>query len=150
MADLQARIVHEMGDGVQTFALKCVQLENLEKAVGATIADIAMRVISFRPSILDVRHIIILGLEGGGMPPEQARKFFDRYVDGRPLYQKENPSSPAVVAALIMEAAWFGVSDIKIEEDESGNEDAAAKAAPASTSHPTEPHSSKQESAPSS
>jgi len=137
MSNLQAQVVLEMGDGVHTFALKCKQLENLEKAVGATVSEIATRVISFRPSIHDIKHIIILGLEGGGMPPEQSRQFFDRYVDGRPLYSSKDPCSPALVAAQIMEAAWFGVSDIVVD-DEEGKAEAVAKAAPESTSQPTE------------
>lgn len=115
--DLQAQVVLPFGDGQYVFALKCRELENLEKAVGAPLADIAYRVIGFRPSIHDVKHIIILGLEGGGMPPEVAKSMFDRYVDGRPIMQKDNPSAPGMLIARIMEAAWFGVSDIS-EADE--------------------------------
>ena len=116
MGDLQAQVALEFGDGVYTFALKCRELENLEKAVGASVAEIAYRVIGFRPSIHDIKHIIILGLEGGGAPPEMARKLFERYVDGRPLMQRDNPASPGIIAAQIMEAAWFGVSDLPKDE----------------------------------
>lgn len=120
MPDLQSQVVLEFGDRSYTFALKCRQLENLEKAVGAPVSEIAMRVIGFRPSISDIKHIIILGLEGGGTPPEVAQRMFDRYVDGRPLFQRDNPSSPAMIAARVMEAAWFGIEDIEVESD-SGN-----------------------------
>ena len=69
-----------------------------------------------------IKNIILLGLEGGGMPPEQAQAMFDRYVDGQPLYQKDNPSSPARVAAQVMEAAWFGVAEVL--EQPSGKDEA--------------------------
>lgn len=127
--NLQAQVVLPFADGNYTFALKCRELENLEKAVGASVADIAYRVIGFRPSIVDIKHIIILGLEGGGTPPEVAVKLFERYVDGRPIMQKDNPSSPGILCARIMEAAWFGVSDL-LEDDDSGKDEAGETPAP--------------------
>lgn len=126
--NLQAHTVLDFGDGRYTFALKCRELENLEKIIGMPVADIAFRVIGLRPSYKDIKNIIILGLEGGGMPPEQAQTMFDRYVEGRPLMQRDNISSPAMLAARIMEAAWFGVSDLV---DEAGKDDAGTAPDPA-------------------
>lgn len=144
MSRLQAQVVLTLGDATRTFALKTRQLENLEKEVGATVSEIAYRVVGFRPSIHDIKHIIILGLEGGGMPPEQALKIYDRYCEGRPLYDKNDESSPALIAARVMEAAWFGVEDV-VEASE-GKEDAAPQAAEQqSTSQHTEQASSEQE-----
>lgn len=125
MGALQAHVVLQLGDSSYTFALRCRELENLEKAVSATVADIATRVISFRPSILDIKHIILLGLEGGGTPPEMALSIYDRYVAGRPLMQRGDPASPGILAARIMEAAWFGVEDI-----DPGKENAGAPSEP--------------------
>lgn len=127
--DLQARIVLPLGDAQYTFALRCRELENLEKAVGLPVADIAVRVVSLRPSIKDIKHIIILGLEGGGTPPEVAHQIFDRYVDGRPLFQRDDPSCPAILAARIMEAAWFGVSDLSSGDE--GKDEAGEPPPPA-------------------
>lgn len=122
MSQLQAQVVINFGDQNYVFALRSREIENLEKATGATVADIAYRVIGMRPSFSDIKNIILLGLEGGGMPPEQAQAMFDRYVDGKPLYQKDNPSSPAMVAAQVMEAAWFGVAEVL--EQPSGKDEA--------------------------
>ena len=121
--DLQACVVVPFGDGTYRFALKCRELENLEKAVGMPIADIAYRVIGMRPSILDVKHVILLGLEGGGTPPEVAIQLFNRYVDGRPIMSQNDEFSPGRLIARIMEAAWFGVEDIpSTGKDEAGEE----------------------------
>lgn len=126
--DLQAQVVLPVGDAHYTFALKCRELENLEKVIGLPVADIAFRVIGLRPSIKDIKHIFILGLEGGGTSPEVAHQMFNRYIDGRPLFQKDNPSCPAMLAARIMEAAWFGVAELV--EQEEGKADAGETPAP--------------------
>ena len=144
MAALQAQVVLRLGDGEYCFALKCRHIENLERLVGANVSDIAYRVIGLRPSISDIKHIIILGLEGGGMPPEQALAMFDRYVDGRPLFIQDDPSSPALVAAKVMEAAWFGVSEVLAEDQGKKESEAEELQAAPLTSPPTEPRSSKQ------
>lgn len=124
--NLQASVLLDFGDARYNFALRCREIENLEKITGSSISDIAARVIGFRPYYGDIKNIIILGLEGGGMSPEVAQRMFERYVDGRPLFQKDNPSCPALVAAQVMEAAWFGVPEVM---EQAGNSKAAASPA---------------------
>lgn len=126
MGRLQAEVVLELGDRSRTFALKASQIENLEKEVGEPISNIAYRVIGMRPAFKDIKHIIILGLEGAGTPPEEAARLFSRYVEGRPLMDRNDQSCPVLVAARIMEAAWFGIDDILKEEESSGKPEAEA------------------------
>jgi len=123
--NLSAEVVLPFGDGEQLFALKFKQLEHLEKACDAGIAEIATRVLSLRPKLVDLYQVILLGLEGGGMPPTQAKAMMDRYFDGRPLAAPNDPHSPLVTAAKIMEAAWFGMEDIKPGEAPAGESPAA-------------------------
>lgn len=118
--NLSAEIVLPFGDGEHLFALKWKQLEHLEKQCGASITEIAQRVISLRPFLMDVYHVLLLGLEGGGMPPVEAKQFMDRYVEGRPLATPKDPHSPLATAAKVMSAAWFGVEDLPPGEAKAG------------------------------
>lgn len=109
--NLSAEVVLLWGDGKYTFALKGKQLEHLEKACDSTISEIAMRVMRLMPSFVECYQTILLGLEGGGMPPHQAKFMMDRYFEGRPLAGTNDEASPVATAAKIMQAAWFGMED---------------------------------------
>lgn len=117
--DLQSRTTIPFGDGEYTFALRCRELENLEIACKASISEIATRVIGLRPTMADIKNIITMGLEGGGLPSVQAAALYSRYVDGVPLFRSNDPGAPALVAAQVMEAAWFGVAAVL--DDPEGN-----------------------------
>lgn len=110
--NLSAEVVLLWGDGKYTFALKSKQLEHLEKKCNATISEIAMRVMRLTPSFTECYQTILLGLEGGGMPPHQAQFMMDRYFEGRPLAGINDEASPVATAAKVMQAAWFGMEDI--------------------------------------
>lgn len=110
--NLSAEVVLPFGDGEHLFALKFQQLEHLEKACDAGIAEIASRVIGMRARLGDLYHIILLGLEGGGMPPTDAKKFVERYFEGRPIAAPEDPHSPLATAIKVISAAWFGMEDL--------------------------------------
>lgn len=138
--NLSAEVVLPFGDGEHLFALKFKQLEHLEKACDAGISEIANRVISMHPRLNDLYQIILLGLEGGGTPPTQAKAMMDRYFDGRPIAALNDPHSPLATAVKIISAAWFGMEDIEPGEAEAG-ESPAAK----STSADSGPPSSGQE-----
>lgn len=138
--DTSAEVVLPFGDGKHLFALKGKQLEHLEKACDAGIAEIAHRVMSLMPKYADLRNIILLGLEGGGMPPTQAHEMIERYLDGRPIADPKDEASPLVTAAKVMQAVWFGFEDLPSGEARAGESPASA-----STSETTEPPSSKQE-----
>lgn len=112
-ANLSAEIVLPFGDGEHLFALKWKQLELLEKQCNASIAQIAGRVISLQPFTYDIYHVLLLGLEGGGLSPILAKQLMDRYVDGQPIANPKNPHSPLATAAKVIAAAWFGTEDIK-------------------------------------
>lgn len=131
--NLSAEIVLPFGEGEHLFALKFKQIEHLEKACDAGIAEIANRVISMRPRLNDLYQILLLGLEGGGTPPTQAKAMMDRYFDGRPLAALNDPHSPLATAIKIISAAWFGMEDLEPGEAEAGESPASA-----STSESTE------------
>lgn len=118
--NLSAEVVLSFGDGDHLFALKGKQIEHLQKACNAGFAEIAMRVMALQPRYEDLYHVILLGLEGGGMPPTEAKAFMGRYFDGRPVAAQNDPHSPLTTAAKVMEAAWFGVEDISSGEARAG------------------------------
>jgi hypothetical protein len=135
--NLKAEIILKWGDGEYLFALKGKQIEHLEKACDAGIGDIAHRVMSLRPRYGDIKNILWLGLEGGGMPPVVVKEKMDRFFDGQPLAALGDPSSPLATAAAVIQAAYFGVGDIPKGEAPAGESPAK------STSVTTEPPSSK-------
>lgn len=115
--NLSAEVVLPWGDGSYLFALRMKQLEHLEKACNASISEIAMRVMALRPHLGEIYQTILLGLEGGGMSPTQAKAMMDRYFDGRPLAGANDEASPLATAAKVMQAAWFGMEDIPAGEE---------------------------------
>ena len=134
--NLSAEVVLPFGDGEHLFALKFKQIEHLEKACDSGIAEIANRVITMRPYLRDIYQVLLLGLEGGGMNPVDAKAHVDRYFVGRPLADPSDPYSPLATAAKVVSAAWFGMEDIKPGEAQAGENPAET-----STSENTEPHS---------
>jgi hypothetical protein len=136
--NLSAEVVLPFGDGDHLFALKGKQIEHLQKACNAGFAEIAMRVMALQPRYEDLYHVILLGLEGGGMAPTEAKAFMDRYFYGRPIAAQNDPHSPLTTAAKVVEAAWFGVEDIASGEARAGESPAK------STSASSGPHSSDQ------
>lgn len=133
--NLSAEIVLPFGDGEHLFALKWKQIEHLEKLCDASVSEIASRVIGMRPRLADIRNVILLGLEGGGMPPVQASQMVERYLDGRPIAGIGDPESPLAVAVKIVSAMWFGVEDIASPGEAQAGESPAEK----STSDDTAP-----------
>ncbi|WP_266030423.1 gene transfer agent family protein [Brucella intermedia] len=119
--NLSAEIVLPYGDGDHLFAIKGKQLETLEKLCDATISEISHRVMGMVPKYADLYNVILLGLEGGGMPSVEAKQFMERYFVGKPIASPKDPHSSIVTAAKIMEAVWFGVEDIETEKS-SGND----------------------------
>lgn len=134
--NLSAEVVLPFGDGKHLFKLGFKQLEQLEKVCGSGIAEIANRVMALQPKLADLYNVILLGLEGGGMPAVQAQGMMERYFDGKPLAAPNDPASPLATAAKVMQAAWFGMEDIKPGEAPAGESPAKS-----STSDGTEPSS---------
>lgn len=118
--NLSGEVIIPWGEGDNLFALKGKQLETLEKVCDAGISEIAHRVMSLSPKYADLYYVIMLGLEGGGMPSVDAKKMMDRYFDGAPLANPSDPYSPVLTAAKIMQAAWFGMEDIERDTPSDG------------------------------
>lgn len=121
--NLSAEVVLSFGDGEHLFAIKGKQIEMLEKLCDAGIAEISHRVMSMVPRFTDLYNVILLGLEGGGMPPVEAKQFMERYFVGRPIAAENDAHSPLKTAPKIMEAVWFGVEDIETEKADKSDGD---------------------------
>lgn len=67
------------------------------------------------PGFDHVRHIIRLGLIGGGLPPKDALALVDFYVT--PQYGLKNAH---LQAALIMDAVWHGFPERTEDADRAG------------------------------
>lgn len=133
--NLSAEVVLPFGDGEYLFALKWKQLEHLEKLCDASVSEIASRVIGMRPRLADIRNVILLGLEGGGMPPVKASQMVERYLDGRPIAGLADEESPLAVAVKIVSAMWFGIEELS----QSGEAQAGESPADGLISGGTEP-----------
>lgn len=93
-------------NGENEFCLaKIGLLTALEEKCGAPIAHIFDRLLAGRWGIQDVRETIRLGLQGGGMLPNDALKVVRTHVE-------ENPAglAPSVLVAIeILKAVMIGV-----------------------------------------
>lgn len=106
---LSANVELEWGGGAYLFALKAKQIEELEHLTGEGIGMICMRV--FSRSDYKYKHIresIRLGLIGGGLPPVEATRLVNTYVDGCPIDPINDPSSPLKTAMAVLKAVHFG------------------------------------------
>lgn len=91
------------GDGEHTFALPWKQLVELEEAINGSGFRLLNDMINRRHvATKPMREIVRLGLIGGGMPPVQALKLVERYVEDRPLMESFD------LACQILEAGYFG------------------------------------------
>lgn len=71
--------------GQHDFALPIELLRALQEKCDAGPEWVRMRLLSKQWFVDDVVSTIRLGLEGGGMPGEEARKLTKRFVEDRPL-----------------------------------------------------------------
>lgn len=111
----------EWADGEHVFALKLPQIEELESVCmnpatgkpGIGVGAIWIRVMDGGFYASDLRHIIRLGLIGGGMGAVEANRLCKTYVDGVPLHgpiTAMDPNSPLSVAQSILVAMMAGVT----------------------------------------
>ena len=113
MANLKAEVTLEWADGEYTFALKAAQIEELEALCKEGIGKIAARMftrIDF--TYKHVRETIRLGLIGGGLSAVEANRLVKAYVDGVPLDAQSDPSSPVKTASAVLQAVYFGWSEL--------------------------------------
>lgn len=117
----RAYIELEWADGDHLFALKGAQIEELEAKCqnpatgkpGIGLGAIWSRVMGGEWYRDDLRHIIRLGLIGGGMGAIEANRLCKTYVDDVPISSNtpdfDNPNCPLLVAQAILSAALVGV-----------------------------------------
>ncbi|MDT6938553.1 gene transfer agent family protein [Brucella pseudogrignonensis] len=102
--------------GEHDFELRLVHLRALQDKCDAGPQWILMRLTSKQWFIDDVIQPIRLGLEGGGMEKEAARKLVQKFVEDRPL------TLSVLTAQAVLMVALFGD-----EDDQPGERKAGAK-----------------------
>lgn len=108
----KAQVSFDWADGHYTFRLPIGQLVELQELTDAGPAWIDARLKTSSWFVKDITETIRLGLIGGGVDPNQAKKLVERYVAARPL----NESVP--VAQLVISAVLIGVKDEALPKSE--------------------------------
>lgn len=122
--------------GEHEFKLTIDLLRALQDKCDAGPAFILHRLSTQRWHVDDVVSTIRLGLEGGGMEKEEARKLVRKFVEDRPLAES------VMTAQAILAASLFGAEDDPTGEFRAGEENGSRAnhsreengASPASTS----------------
>lgn len=110
------------GDGSYPFKLPIKQIGELQKLCGAGFGTIISRVLGGAYYVEDVYETIRLGLIGGGMAPVEAKRKVDLYVDGCALARAGDPANNLATAQAILDAAIFGVDELKDAGDKKKDE----------------------------
>lgn len=114
------------GDGEHRFRLAIGQLEELEQITKIGPFELFEKMLRKQWRVGEVRHVIRIGLIGGGMGPADAVALVDRYIS-------EWPWTESVGVALhILTAALVGSEADPAGKAEAGDEDTAG-ASPASS-----------------
>lgn len=120
--------------GEHTFLLTIELLRALQDKCDAGPAHVLNRLASGRWFVDDVIQPIRLGLEGGGLEKEEARKLVKRHVEDEPL------SLSVMTAQAVLASALFGSEEDPVGESEAGGAEVDANlsreangASPAST-----------------
>lgn len=106
--------------GEHTFLLTIDLLRALQERCDAGPAFILQRLTQNRWLVDDVVSTIRLGLEGGGMDKEQARKLVRQFVEDRPLTES------VLTAQAVLAGALFGAEDDPTGESQAGESDKSA------------------------
>jgi len=99
--------------GQHDFALPIELLRALQDKCDAGPAWVLARLASKQWMVDDVVSTIRLGLEGGGLPKEDARKLVKKFVEDRPL-----TLSVLTASAILMAALYGGEEDGEANEGE--------------------------------
>jgi len=102
--------------GEHTFGLKIEHLRALQDRCDAGPEWILNRLMSGQWRVDDVIQTIRLGLEGGGMAKEQARKLVKQHVEERPL------TLSVLTAQTVLMLALFGPEGDPVGESQAGEE----------------------------
>lgn len=128
MASRNAQLDLPFADGTYTFRLAIGGLEELQEKTNVGPMVLLRRLLAGEWRVADLRETIRIGLIGGGMAPQEARKLVDRYVDAGGLLEA------VPIATGIVGAALQGVDDEKVgssgEASAAGAETEATDASP--------------------
>lgn len=114
---LSSSVTIDCFDGAYTFALKGKQIEELQRLCNAGLGEIGQRIMSGNWYIADISQTIRMGLIGGGdVAPTRATELIQTYVDGCPIAPENDPSGPLEIARAIIEATFFGLSEVADEK----------------------------------
>ncbi|WP_054006171.1 gene transfer agent family protein [Cypionkella psychrotolerans] len=104
---MNSEITHRafFGDGEHDFTLTDPMLAELEKITGLGAGALYFQMLTLAYPAEYLREIIRLGLIGGGMNPEQAKRLCDAYGVNRPL------AETLALAWEIMAARWTGAAN---------------------------------------
>lgn len=91
------------GDGEHAFALTDPMIAELEQITGLGVGALYFQLVNMAYPATVLREIIRLGLIGGGMDPEDAKRLCETYAENRPL------AETFPLAFEIMQARWEGV-----------------------------------------
>lgn len=103
--------------GEHSFLLTLDLLRALQDKCDAGPAFILQRLSSYRWHVDDVIQPIRLGLEGGGMSKEDARKLVKKHVEDQPL------ALSVMTAQAVLAASLYGPGDDEVGESEAGEAD---------------------------
>ncbi len=106
--------------GEHSFLLTIDLLRALQDKCDAGPAFILQRLTQNRWYVDDVIQPIRLGLEGGGMSKEDARKLVKKFVEDRPLTES------VLTAQAVMMNALYGAEDDPTGESQAGESDSSA------------------------
>lgn len=96
--------------GEHTFALRIEHLRALQDRCDAGPAWVLARLGSGQWLVNDIIDTIRLGLEGGGMPKDDARKLVKKYVENEPL------TLSVLTARAVLMSALYGNPDDPVGE----------------------------------
>ena len=118
-----AEVVLKWADGDYLFRLPIRELCELERRCGAGVGEITARVFGGRPYVMDIVETIRLGLIGGGTATVRAQQLVATYVDGKPLADPDDPSSPYKTALAVLRTVYFGFDELAREASAPGKGD---------------------------
>lgn len=123
--------------GEHTFALSIAHLRALQDKCDAGPAFILQRLSTNQWRVDDVIQPIRLGLEGGGMEKDEARKVVKRHVEDEPI------TMSVMTAQAVLMSALYGVEDDPVGEPPAGAEtDNRSRAESGGSAGSTEPEPS--------
>lgn len=102
--------------GEHAFALPIDLLRALQERCDAGPAWVLNRLRTGQWMVDDVVSTIRLGLEGGGLPKDEARKLVTKHVEDRPL------AMSVLTAQLVLMSALYGTEDDPVGEAPVGAE----------------------------